>query len=141
VAGSVSQSSEEFDSLAEINVTPMIDLLLCLLIIFMVAAGKNQKQQPLNLPDKVLEQSTAPNVDADLLVQLAVDGSGKLGTTPLAPTFEAMVEQFKASEKAQKDGSISIAAVGSVPYGRVIEVMAAARESGIASVGLATDRL
>ena len=135
-----SAQSEE-GTLAEINVTPMIDVLLSLLIIFMVTAGKTQQQQPLTLPQDQAVETPSTDDNSTLLVTLHEDGTAELGNAPLAADRDAMVTQFKASPKAQNDNKIAILAEKKVPYGRVIDVMSAARESGIASVGLASDRL
>lgn len=129
------------DSVCEINVTPMIDILLCLIIIFMVsAAPPPTHKQAIALPENVpIEQPS--DKDATLLVTIEDDGKMTLGTTPLAPEHDAMVEQFKASEKAQSQGRIAIKAGDAVPYGRVIGVMSAAHEANIGSVGIASERL
>ena len=128
-------------NVAEINVTPMIDVLLSLLIIFMVAAPPppNEKH-PITLPkDRVIEQPDTP--EATLLVTIQADGQRFLGKNPLPAEFKAMVEALQANQKAQRDDRIAIRAEGTVKYRHVIEVMSAARAAGIASVGLASDRL
>lgn len=126
---------------AEINVTPMIDVLLSLLIIFMVAAPPppNHKQ-PISIPqDPVTENPEDP--DATLLIEIDEVGKATMGKTILAEDFEEMVSQLEASEKAQQDDRIAIKANDKVAYGKVIRVMSAAREAGIGSVGIASDRI
>ena len=129
------------ETVVEINVTPMIDVLLSLLIIFMVAAPPPPNhQQPLSLPQQTpVETSSSPN--ATLLVEIKADGSMTLGPDPLSGDYEEMVEQFKASEKAQADGRVAVNADESVAYGKVILVMSAAREAEIGQVGIASDRI
>jgi biopolymer transport protein ExbD len=129
------------EALAEINVTPMIDVLLCLLIIFMVATPPppSHKQEIAMPPETPVETQDDPK--ATLVVEIEDDGSATLGKTPLPPDYEGMVEEFKKSEKAQQDGKVAIKAGEKVEYGKVITVMAAAREAGIPSVGIASDRL
>lgn len=129
------------DTVAEINVTPMIDVLLSLLIIFMVTAGKTQNQQPMNVPQQAAVENNQAQDDAVLLITLREDGSGLLGQAPLAKEDKALIAQFKQSPKAQRDKKIAILAEKKVPYGQVIRVMALARQAGIASVGLTSDRL
>ena len=119
----------------------MIDVLMSLLIIFMVAAEPpaNHKQ-PIAIPQDPIAQ-TENDPEATLLVKIAADGSVTLGKTPIAPEHEALVTALKASEKAQKDGRVAVKADDGVPYGRVIDVMSAAHEAGIAHVGIASEKL
>lgn len=126
---------------AEINVTPMIDVLLSLLIIFMVASPPTPNhKQPINVPQDPVTESP-DNPDATLLIEIDDAGNATLGKTPLSQDFEEMVTQLQESDKAQQDDKIAIKASDKVPYGKVIRVMSAAREAGIESVGLASDRI
>ncbi len=126
---------------AEINVTPMVDVLLSLLIIFMVSQPSPANEQiPLNVPqDSVVQNPSDPN--ASLLVSVAADGTVKLGKTPIAPGYEKMVEAFKNNEKAQEDDKVVVKGDEKAKYGAIIAVMAAAREAGIEQVGIASERL
>ncbi len=126
---------------ADINMTPMIDVLLCLLIIFMVAAPPpTSESQPISIPqDPVTETPDDPN--ATLLITVDSAGKATLGETPLPDDYAGRVKAIEGSAKAQADGRIAVPADGKVAYGEVIAVMAAAREAGIPSVGLASDRL
>ncbi len=129
------------DTVAEINVTPMIDVLLSLLIIFMVAAKPPPKhKQPIAIPKDPVEQ-TEDDPDATLLVKIDAAGAVTLGKTPVAPGKEALVAALQASDKAQSDGRVAVKAADEVPYGSVIDVMAAAREAGIDHVGIASEKL
>lgn len=121
--------------------TPMIDVLLCLLIIFMVAAPPpTSESQPISIPqDPVTETPDDPN--ATLLISVDSAGKATLGETPLPDDYAGRVKAIEGSAKAQADGRIAVTADGKVAYGEVIAVMAAAREAGIPSVGLASERL
>lgn len=134
---SMSSGEESVD----INVTPLIDVLLCLLIIFMIATPPPpEEKQPIKLPEEVkVEVPSDPK--ATLLVSIDEKGKAKLGNADLPDDHEGRVAALKASEKAQADGKIAIEASGKVAYGKVIAIMAAAREAGIGNVGLASDRL
>ncbi len=126
---------------ADINMTPMIDVLLCLLIIFLVASPPPpSEQQPVAIPDDpITEQPDDPQ--ATLLITVEDDGSARLGETKLSTSHAEIVEAIRANKKAQADGRLAIRAAPKVPYGTVIALMSAAREAGIASVGLASERL
>jgi biopolymer transport protein ExbD len=128
-------------AIAEINVTPMIDVLMCLLIIFMTAAKPPPKQQqPMAIPQDAIAQSeTDPN--ATLLIKIAADGSVTVGKTPVSSEHAALVAALTASEKAQTDGRVAVKADDKVAYGVVIDVMSAAREAGIEHVGIASEKL
>ena len=129
----MSEGEASNETLAEINVTPMIDVLMSLLIIFLVAAKPPPKhKQPIAVPQDPVTQ-TENDPDATLLVKIDAQGQVSVGKTPVAGGHEALVEALKASEKAQTDGK--------VPYGSVIDVMFAAHAAGIEHVGIASDRL
>ncbi len=133
-------SDDTSGAVADINVTPMVDVLLSLLIIFMVATPHQSAQMPINVPTEALEQSPS-DPDAMLLISIAADGKAKLGESELSENYDAMVEQLKANKKLQADARVAIDADPKVSYGRVIQVMAAAHAAGVPSVGLASNRL
>ncbi len=126
---------------AEINVTPMVDVLLSLLIIFMVSQPSPANEQiPLNVPqDSVVQNPSDPN--ASLLVSVAADGTVKLGKSPVPNEYDKLVEAFKNNEKAQDDDKVVVKGDEKAKYGAIITVMAAAREAGIEQVGIASERL
>lgn len=129
------------ETLAEINVTPMVDVLLSLLIIFMVASPKPPNEQiPMDVPkDTVVQQPDDPN--AALLVSVDEKGNARLGKTPLPEDYDEMVELFRENEKAQTDDKVVIRGENKTKYGVVIRVMAAAHEAGISQVGVSSDKL
>lgn len=129
------------DAVCEINVTPMVDVLLCLLIIFMVASPAPPNEQiQISVPkESVTQVPSDPN--APLLVEVLDDGTAKLGQTVLAADFEGMVQQFKDNEKVQADSKVIVTGKGAARYGDVIRVMTAAHEAGVEDVGIASDRL
>lgn len=137
----VSVGGDEGDALNEINVTPLVDVLLCLLIIFMVSAPPaTNTQMPLDIPTQSKVQGPSdPN--ATLLLSIDAGGALKLGTQPVPSDDEGLIAALKANQKVQNDGKLAIDAAPNTKYGEVIRLMAAAHEAGIESVGIASDRL
>ena len=134
---------DEGDSLCEINVTPMVDVLLCLLIIFMVTAPPPANtQMPLDIPTQSKQQGPA-DPSATLLLSIDANGAGNatLGAQPLSADYAALVSELKANPKLQTDGKVAIDAAAGVKYGAVVRMMAAAHDAGVMSVGIASDRL
>ncbi len=120
--------------LAEINVTPFVDVMLVLLIIFMVTAPLLTAGVPVELPKtqaKPLTEDREP-----LSVTIRKDGSVYLQQTKISP--EALAERVKAIAANGYDERIYVRGDTSVPYGRVIEVMAILNNAGFTKVGLVT---
>lgn len=138
----VSAGGEEGEPVCEINVTPMVDVLLCLLIIFMVASPKPPNEQiQITMPKDPLTKTDTPQPDSKLLVTVEPDGSAKLGKEALSRDYDAMVKQFANNEKAKTDDKVVITGQPTTPYGEIIRVMTAAHEAGIGDVSIGSDRL
>ncbi len=133
-------ATSEDGTVCDINVTPMVDILLCLLIIFMVSTPTQNTQIPLSIPTSAPVQA-ADDPNATLLISIDAAGKAKLGEAALSDDYEAMVGELKANEKLKADGKVAVDADPKVPYGRVIRVMAAAHDAGVGSVGIASSRL
>jgi biopolymer transport protein ExbD len=137
----VSVGGDEGDALNEINVTPLVDVLLCLLIIFMVSAPPAANTQiPLDIPEQSKLQGPS---DPSATLLLSVDAAGvvKLGTQVVPGDDLSVIAALKANQKVQTDGKLAIDAGPGVKYGEVVRLMAAAHDAGIASVGIASDQL
>ena len=118
-------------TMAEINVTPLVDVMLVLLIIFMVTAPMMQRGVDVNLPSA--EISTEPR-DQTLLVTVDQDGEIWLDDQPVHEQLLA-VEVDKARRESGLE-FIYLRADESIPYGRVMYVMDQCRKGGIQQVGL-----
>src|SRR5687767_10567780 len=113
-------------TLAEINVTPMVDVMLVLLIIFMVTAPLIQQGVKVNLP-----QTRAAPVEADeKKLVLSVDARRRVFIGEAEVRLADLEAKLKANAKAQQDKEIYLHADRALPYGVVVEVMAAAQRAG-----------
>ena len=124
-------------SLAEINVTPLVDVMLVLLIIFMIASPLIQKGVEVNTP-KTAAVASAAEVGAKLLVHVRREGTADviyLGQTKTA--LDKLKEAILVHPKAKKDKVVFLDAEPKVAYGFVVKVMAGVKAAGV-ELGLVT---
>jgi biopolymer transport protein TolR len=122
-------------TMAEINVTPMVDVMLVLLIIFMVTAPMIQQGVKVNLP----EAKAAPIEAEDKKLVLSVDRYKRVFIGETEVQLSELEEKLKTNAKAQTDREVYLHADQTIPYGVVVEVMAAAQRAGVNNVGMITD--
>ncbi len=130
-----SSSDGDLDEHHEINVTPFIDVILVLLIIFMVAAPLSTVDVNVDLPTSTAKPSPRP--EKPLFLTIKPDLSLTLGDTPIART--ALGPALDAATNSDKQQRIFVRGDKTVPYGSVMEMMNLLREAGylkIALVGL-----
>src|SRR5512133_2439329 len=126
-------------TLTEINVTPRVDVMLVLLIIFMVTAPLIQQGVDVNLPE-----ARAKPVDAEeqkLVLSIKADKTLYLGTSEDAARvpFERLEEKLRGNTRAMKDKELYLHADKALPYGFVVDVMAAVQRAGVVNVGMITN--
>jgi biopolymer transport protein TolR len=122
-------------TMSEINVTPMVDVMLVLLIIFMVTAPLIQQGVKVNLPET---KAAAVEASEKKLV-LSIDTSRRVFIGEAEVPLAELEAKLAANAKAQADKELYLHADREVPYGVVVEVMAAAQRAGITNVGMITD--
>jgi len=137
VAASAGGSGRQ--TLTEINVTPLVDVMLVLLIIFMVTAPLIQQGVEVNLPD-----ARAKSVEADeqkLVLSIKSDKSLYLGSSRDAARipFDLLEERLRTNSRAMKDKELFLMADRALPYGFVVDVMATVQRAGIVNVGMITN--
>lgn len=120
--------------MSEINVTPFIDVMLVLLVIFMVTAPMMQQGLEVNLP-----KTAASGIDLkeDPFI-LVIDNKGQMKIGDISIGMAQMKEKLKAIFDARKNKQIYIQADRRVDYGIVAEAMAEARAAGIFNINLIT---
>ena len=126
-------------TLTEINVTPLVDVMLVLLIIFMVAAPLIQQGVQVNLPETRAKAIDAP--EQKLVLSIKADRSLWLGAGDEAARVppERLEELLRSNARAQKEKELFLMADKSLPYGVVVDVMAAVQRAGITSMGMITN--
>ncbi|MFI5308784.1 MAG: protein TolR [Polyangiales bacterium] len=123
--------------LSEINVTPLVDVMLVLLIIFMVSAPMMTTGIEVDLP-----KTRAPQMDREeekLLLTITKEQKVFLGEAEVP--YDRLEQALTTNDRLQRDKEIYIQADETVPYGFVAKVMALIRRGGIEKVGLVTDPL
>ena len=127
-------SGRRRSSLSQINVTPFVDVMLVLLIIFMVTAPMLEKGVDVDLP----EVSHTPNLDAaenSLIVSINRKGEISVGKQRVENT-EKLVAVLQQVVPADSDKQVYLEADRVVPYERVVQVLAAVRRAGVKRLGM-----
>jgi biopolymer transport protein TolR len=124
-------------TMSEINVTPMVDVMLVLLIIFMVTAPLIQQGVKVNLPPA----KAAPVEARENKLIISIDRDRHVYIGEAEVPLEQLEEKLKTNAKAQTDKEVYLHADTDLKYGTVILVMAAAQRAGITNVGMITNPL
>jgi biopolymer transport protein ExbD len=118
---------------ADINVTPLVDVCLVLLIIFMVVTPMLQKGVPVNIPVTDAPEKT-PDTDKQLQISVKSDGTVYLGSTVVRK--EQVQSELEQIHQRTPDREIAVKGDKAVKYGAVLDVLKACREVGFNNVGL-----
>lgn len=124
---------QQEEMMSEINVTPLVDVMLVLLVVFIVTAPLLTQAVTVKLPKTV---ATAAAVPKPLqTVHLSADGQIRLDQTPMT---DATLAQALTQQVAQAPVELRLHADERVPYGRVAEVMAIAQHAGVEKLSFIT---
>ena len=121
-------------AMAEINVTPMVDVMLVLLIIFMITAPMLQHDLDVNLP----VATGTPQVNAEDRVVLTVNKQGNIYLDQTAYTLDTLRPKLQALYQTRRTKDIFLRADADVPYGKVVQVMDEVKKAGILKLGMIT---
>jgi biopolymer transport protein TolR len=121
--------------MADINVTPMVDVMLVLLIVFMVAAPLLTVGVPVDLPKT---QAAALSEDKEPLT-ITVNGKGQIFIQETPVEADALVARLVAIAQNGYEQRIFVRADSTIDYGRVMDVMGRISSAGFSKVGLVTD--
>ncbi|TNJ42033.1 protein TolR [Phaeobacter sp. B1627] len=122
--------------MAEINVTPFVDVMLVLLIIFMVAAPLMTVGVPVELP-KTAAGALPGEEEEPLTVTMTASGEIQIQTTPVAR--DDLVARLRAIAAERTSERVYLRADGAIAYSDVMQIMGALNAGGFGNVGLVTD--
>ncbi len=122
--------------MAEINVTPFVDVMLVLLIIFMVAAPLMTVGVPIELP-KTAATPLPGEEEEPLALVIAADGTLLLQEVPI--DRETLIPKLRAIAAERQDDKLFLRADAGISYGQVMEIMGALNAGGFRNIGLVTD--
>ena len=128
---------KETGTLSEINVTPLVDVMLVLLIVFMVTAPIMQTGVDVDLPDA--KAQTVPDDTGKLIITMTKERKVYIGRMEIP--FEKVETMLRDNAKLQVDHEAYLHADTNLPYGDVVKVMAAIKLAGGDKMGLITDPL
>jgi biopolymer transport protein TolR len=133
---SMSTQGSSDPTMSEINVTPLVDVMLVLLIIFMITAPLMQQGVEVDLPQtqaQLLEQKDKQPLE------LRLDREKKIFIGQTEIQYAELEEKLKLNDRLQREKKMDLAADRSLPYGYVVDIMSTIRRAGIEQVGILTE--
>jgi biopolymer transport protein TolR len=121
--------------MSDINMTPLIDVMLVLLVIFIITAPLMTSSLKLDLP----KTDSATPTSAPSFIALSIDAEGQLFFGDEAQTREALAQRVALAAKANPQLEVQLRADQKVPYGQVAELLALIQKAGLNRIGFVTE--
>ncbi len=122
--------------MSDINMTPLIDVMLVLLVIFIITAPLMNSRLALDLPKA---EGAAVGADLPAVLLVAVDAQGRLYLGDEPASREQIVERARAAAARQPQTEVQLRADERVPYGRVADLIGAVQAAGLSRIGFVTE--
>ena len=130
------QAGDPYDHLADINVTPLVDVMLVLLIIFMVTAPMLHQGVSVALP-RTATTNLPASIEDPVILSITREGAYYINETPVARGL--LRERLRAFLKTRKDRTVFLKADRALSYGTVVETLDILNRMGIENLGMITD--
>ena len=125
------ERSQGSKPMSDINMTPLVDVMLVLVVIFIITAPLMTSAIKLDLP----KTEAAQPVDAPKFVTIIVDKSGQIFLNDQVTSLTQLSESLTKTAQNSKDTEVQLRADEAVPYGKVVEVMGVAHKAGLNRIG------
>lgn len=121
--------------MSDINVTPLVDVMLVLVVIFIITAPLLASTIRLDLP----KTDAAKALDTPRFVTLVVDKSGQAFLNDQPQPLDELARQLAQTARQHPDTEVQLRADEAVPYGRVVEIMSVAQKAGLSRIGFVAE--
>jgi biopolymer transport protein TolR len=121
--------------MSDINMTPLVDVMLVLVVIFIITAPLMTSAIKLDLP----KTEAAKPVDAPKFVAIVIDKTGQIFLNDQITSLTQLAESLSKTSQVSKETEVQLRADEVVPYGKVVEVMGVAQKAGLNRIGFVAE--